>query len=161
LPLVLWSLLAPCVTSESTSVTSTSVTSTKAATTGTRTEPAVASSSSSSKRILAQNRFPDNYEDDIFHCSNPNAVNWEISIGCDFDTWEWKLQDLNPEAPPTICTFEIDMDELEDLADIYEPCALWLMEYGDTVTDTDTPSAIPLPWTPGKWLFLQISFDLG
>jgi hypothetical protein len=78
--------------------------------------------------------FPVDYQDDMYHCQNPNAVNTEISIGCDFESFQWNLDQLTPEAPPSMCNFELDLAALEDL---YEPCALWMLEYGEDSDNGD------------------------
>jgi hypothetical protein len=126
LSLVLLSLLAACVTSASASAAATTTTSSSSS-----------FSSAVTRKTQNNNLKPDNYKDDIYHCQNPFTVNWDISIGCDFETWMWKVEDLDPDAKPIICDFEIDLDNLDELADIHEPCALWWLEYGDDVQPQD------------------------
>mmetsp|Transcript_33057 Transcript_33057/g.79900 ORF Transcript_33057/g.79900 Transcript_33057/m.79900 type:complete len:1087 (+) Transcript_33057:343-3603(+) len=89
--------------------------------------------------------------DDIFHCEDPKEVDKKTQLKCDKNSFEWKLDDLDPDFPPLICGEAYvavgqpeTMPEPGDVPDELEPCLLWSIFYGSLVTDSPTMSPTPL-----------------
>ena len=70
--------------------------------------------------------------DDVFHCRNLSSLR-NNSISCDPETLEWNLTQLSEARPPGICprNFTIPPEEVQNVQDWFEPCALWAMIYGN------------------------------
>lgn len=101
--------------------------------------------------LANQNRFPNNYVDDIYHCQNPWAVDKKVSIGCDQDTFLWNVDELQEERPPFLCgggqDFTVNPDEANEFPDLLEPCLLWAMSYGN-LAPTAAPTVSPTKLVP-------------
>jgi hypothetical protein len=91
--------------------------------------------------LAAQQRFPDDYEDDIYHCRDPSEVDENKSLACDETTYLWQVDLLEADRPPRICgggNFMMNPGDISQLADEAEPCLLWALTYGNLA-----PSAAP------------------
>jgi len=101
---------------------------------------------------------PNTNEKDLYHCQNPTLLSIfadDDFISCDLVTCEWRLQELDPDVPPSVCT-TLDLKEsvessnvkiVEELVipDLLEPCLWWEMMYGDLsfLIATPAPTAPP------------------
>lgn len=108
-------------------------------------------------RGLGQDRitddYPDDYVDDVYHCSDPYNINEKISIRCDENTWRWKLNWLEEKEPPDICNVPNNPAARENYnmtaidfslpADQREPCQLWIMLFRPTEPPTLSPTLPP------------------
>ena len=113
------------------------------------------------QRVLGQNRFPDDWIDDVYHCDNPFEVNEKISIRCDEDTWIWDLDWLDRRAPPDICgvpnnpaareQYNMTSIDFSLPADMREPCQLWLMLYHPTEQPSMAPTGVPSGKKMCRW----------
>jgi hypothetical protein len=103
--------------------------------------------------------IPEGYQDDIYHCKDPQDGGNVIT--CDADTYTWDLAELDPLASPddsercwevvqilSEAEKEADGDstgsgmtvqELMDtiVTDALEPCVLWAMTYGDLLVTVE------------------------
>lgn len=89
--------------------------------------------------------------DDIFHCQDPKEVDKKTQLKCDKNSFEWKVDDLEPDFPPLICGEAYvavgqpdTMPAPGEIADELEPCLLWSIYYGSLNTDSPTMSPTPL-----------------
>ncbi|KAL3935259.1 MAG: hypothetical protein SGBAC_009188 [Bacillariaceae sp.] len=89
--------------------------------------------------------------DDIFHCQDPKEVDKKTQLKCDKNSFEWELDDLEPDFPPPICGEAYvavgqpdTMPAPGEIADELEPCLLWSIYYGSLNTDSPTISPTPL-----------------
>jgi hypothetical protein len=92
--------------------------------------------------LAAQQRFPADYQDDIYHCRDPSGVDENKSLACSETTYLWQVDLLEADRPPKICgggpNFQMNPDDIPQLADEEEPCLLWALTYGNLA-----PSAPP------------------
>lgn len=89
--------------------------------------------------------------DDIYHCRNPKNVDKKTQLKCDKNTFEWRLDDLDPDWPPEICGDDYEeegqpqsMPAPGEIEDDLEPCLLWSIFYGtlNTKSPTLSPTAL-------------------
>lgn len=98
--------------------------------------------------LLAVQAQPNNgqsHVNDFFHCENPKNIDKKTQIKCDKNTFEWALDELDPEGPPEICGEDYvvsgqpaSMPGPGEVADALEPCLLWSIFFGSLSTGTPT-----------------------
>jgi len=101
-------------------------------------------------RRLNQDRWwcPSN---SIYHCDDPDEIIDDSTVYCDWDTCEWDLDRLSPDAKPQLCRGIMILPEaIDTLPDTLEPCLLWEMLYGalqPTAAPTISTPPTPAPTT--------------
>ena len=94
---------------------------------------------------------PTNYTNDLYHCflaasqqlsNQPNAIT-DDSVLCDFNSYQWVIDSLNPDKAPDRCVnFDVLTANADLTDDVLEPCILWHMQYG-ALAASSVPSTAP------------------
>jgi hypothetical protein len=75
----------------------------------------------------------------LYHCEDPqNSANFVI--GCNKNTCQWDLSQLNPTAPPGFCESVTVLNAHPE--DLIKPCLIWEIMYGGRGSKTASPSSV-------------------